>query len=42
MSDKASKAPVPPATASDATASVRREPRLAWLRQLAGNPLGLA
>ena len=42
MSDKASKAPVPPATTSDATAVVRREPRLAWLRQLAGNPLGLA
>ena len=31
-----------PAAAADATAIVRREPRLAWLRQLAGNPLGLA
>lgn len=42
MSDKASKGPVPPAAQADATAPIRREPRLAWLRQLAGNPLGLA
>jgi len=42
VSDKASKGPVPPAAQADATAPIRREPRLAWLRQLAGNPLGLA
>ncbi len=42
MSDKASEGPVPPAAQADATAPIRREPRLAWLRQLVGNPLGLA